>query len=319
MSNQKRCGFVDIFDTSKWTTFDEGVSFNTQRTILSLCGNDDQTICITITEAGKISFSHRVNNESISLYYSVNGVKSKVDCSREETCVRVEAGDAFCFIKHQHHCENKRYPRFCGKSCDDCAYIFDICFKGQRPCPTGCSSLIPFSSGPLLDGPSVTSQIPRIMGFGSSSTIAVDGSGEAIIPPQIGGFAFPVPFAGTIQNLEVGVEVFVTTVSNINLFGLQYDFTVLRAPSVPNNGIDHAAAPYASTSLVTSVKFGQVFSGTLIVAGTFRTSTNINLGSLVVAPGDRVAIRVKTTSQSDVSVVDVTQLSFHASLGYNRP
>jgi hypothetical protein len=152
------------------------------------------------------------------------------------------------------------------------------------------------------------------MGFGNHTVEVIDASGESTMPPEAGGFAFPIPFAGTVQNLQISVDLLVASVVSINTLGLQYDFTVFRAPSVPNNGIDHNSSPYVTTGLTSSVRFGAP--NTVIPAGTFRTATNINLGSLNVAAGDRIGIRVRTLALTDPSAADITQLSFSASLSY---
>ncbi|MCM3261696.1 MULTISPECIES: hypothetical protein [Bacillales] len=138
------------------------------------------------------------------------------------------------------------------------------------------------------------------------------------MPPEAGGFAFPIPFAGTVQDLQISVDLLVASEVSINTLGLQYDFTVFRAPSVPNNGIDHSSSPYLTTSLTSSVRFGAP--NTVITPGNptgFRTATNRNVGgSLVVAEGDRIGIRVRTLAETDPSAADITQLSFSASLSY---
>ncbi len=180
--------------------------------------------------------------------------------------------------------------------------------------PTGGSAIIPFSTGIILSGAAVVSAAPILMGFGSSTVEVINGSGESTSPPQAGGFAFPIPFPGTIQTLQVSADLLVASVVSINTLGLQYDFTVFVAPSAPNNGIDHIASPYVTTPLTTSVRFG--FPNTVITAGTFRTSTNINLGSVVVSAGDRVGVRVRTLQTTDPSAADITQLSFSATLSY---
>ncbi|WP_225442811.1 hypothetical protein [Paenibacillus lycopersici] len=152
------------------------------------------------------------------------------------------------------------------------------------------------------------------MGFGNHTVEVIDGSGESTMPPEAGGFAFPIPFAGTIQNLQISADLLVASVVSINTLGLQYDFTVFLASSVPNSGIDHSSSPYVTTPLTSSLRFG--FPNNIITAGTFRTATNINLGSLVVAAGDRIGIRVRTLESTDPSAADITQLSFSASLSY---
>jgi hypothetical protein len=155
------------------------------------------------------------------------------------------------------------------------------------------------------------------MGFGNHTVEVVDGSGESTMPPEAGGFSFPIPFAGTVQDLQISADLLVASVVAINTVGLQYDFTVFLAPSVPNNGIDHLSSSYVTTPLTSSLRFG--FPNTVITAGTFRTATNINIGGpLLVAAGDRIGIRIRTNPGTDVSAADITQLSFSATLSYTR-
>ena len=180
---------------------------------------------------------------------------------------------------------------------------------------TGSGGLIPFSTGVILSGATVVSAAPILMGFGNHTVEVIDGSGESTSPPEAGGFAFPIPYAGTIQNLQISADLLVASVVSINTLGLQYDFTVFLAPSVPNNGIDHLSSSYVTTPLTSSIRFG--FPNNVITAGTFRTATNINVaGSLVVAAGDRIGIRIRTFASTDPSAADITQLSFSASLSY---
>jgi hypothetical protein len=154
------------------------------------------------------------------------------------------------------------------------------------------------------------------MGFGNHAVEVIDGSGESTMPPEAGGFGFPVPFAGTITNLQVSADLLVASVTAINVIGLQYDFTVYVSSSVPNDGTDHLTPPYVTTPLTTSVHFG--FPNTVITAGSFRSATNINTGAIRVNPGDRVGIRVRTLGFTDASAADITQLSFSASFSYEQ-
>jgi hypothetical protein len=153
------------------------------------------------------------------------------------------------------------------------------------------------------------------MGFGNHTVEVIDAGGESTMPPEAAGFAFPIPFDGVVTNLQISADLLVASVAFINTVGLQYDFTVFRAPSAPNNGIDHIAANYVTTPLTSSVRFG--FPNTVITAGTFRAATNLNLGSLNVSAGDRIGVRVRTLQSTDASAADITQLSFSASLSYN--
>ncbi len=178
------------------------------------------------------------------------------------------------------------------------------------------SSLITFSTGPILSGASIVSFSPILMGFGNRTVETVNFSGESTMPPEVGGFSFPAPFTGTIKNLQVIADVFVSSVSSINTIGLQYDFTVFVAPSFPNNGIDHIASSYLTTPLTSSVRFG--FPNTIITAGTFRSATNINTGSITVNAGDRIGVRVRTLQNTDPSASDISQLSFSATITYSQ-
>ncbi len=174
--------------------------------------------------------------------------------------------------------------------------------------------LIPFSSGIILSGATVVSAAPILIGFGNRTVAVVNGSGESTMPPESGGFAFPVPFDGTIENLQISVDLLVASVVSINTQGLQYDFTLVRSPSFPNNGIDHLASGYMTTPMTASVRFG--FPNSIVTAGTFRTATASMAGPLAVNAGDRIGIRVRTLQSTDPSAADITQLSFSASLSY---
>ena len=179
---------------------------------------------------------------------------------------------------------------------------------------SGNGGLIQFSTGVILSGATVVSANPILMGFGSNAFEIVNGAGESTMPPQAGGFAFPVPFNGTIQNLQISADLLVASVASINVTGLQYDFTVFRAPSIPN-GIDQVASSYVTTALTSSVRFG--FPNTVVMAGTFRAATNVNLSTpLIVAAGDRIGVRIRTNAATDPAAADITQLSFSASLSY---
>ncbi len=159
------------------------------------------------------------------------------------------------------------------------------------------------------------SAAPVLLGFGNNSTEVIDGSGESTMPPEAGGFSFPVPFSGTIQNLQVSADLLVASVVSINTLGLQYDFEVFVAPSAPNNGIDHLSSPYVTTPLTTSVRFGSP--NNVVTAGTFRSATNINTGGITVNAGDRVGVRVRTLASTDPSAADITELSFSATISYS--
>jgi len=175
------------------------------------------------------------------------------------------------------------------------------------------ANIIAFSTGTILPGAAVVSAAPVLMGFGQSNVETINFGGESTMPPEAGGFAFPVPFDGTVQNLQVSADLLVASVVSINVNPLTYDFTVFRAPSIPNDGLAHLASPYVTTAVTTSVTFG--FPG-LVLPGNFYSATNFSPAPLVVAAGDRIGIRVRTRAASDASAADVTQLSFSATLTY---
>ncbi len=174
---------------------------------------------------------------------------------------------------------------------------------------------IPFSTGTILSGATVVSFAPVLMGFGSHAVEVIDFSGESTMPPQAGGFAFTIPFSGTIQNLQISADLLVASVASINVTPLTYHFQVFRSPSAPNDGIGHISSPYLTTALSSSVTIGGP--GSFVIPGTFYSATSINLGSLVVSAGDRIGVRIRTDPGSDPSAADITQLSFSASLFYS--
>ncbi len=182
------------------------------------------------------------------------------------------------------------------------------------PGANGSGGLIPFSTGIILVGAAVVSAEPVLMGFGNNTVEIINGSGESTMPPNAGGFAFPIPFDGIIENLQVSADLLVASVVSINTLGLQYDFTVFRAPSTPNDGVDHVASSYVTTPLTASLRFG--FPNNTITAGTFRAATNLVTGPLTVSVGDRIGIRIRTLGSTDPSAADITQLCFSATLSY---
>ena len=174
--------------------------------------------------------------------------------------------------------------------------------------------LIPFSTGPFLNGASVQSTVPILMGFGSQTVETIGPGGESTNPVEVGGFAFTIPHTGMIKSIQISADILVTSIVSINTIPVIYHFTVIRAPSVPNNGICHIASPYLTTPLKSSLTFGGPTN--TVLPGTYYNATNINPGSLAVTAGDRICVQVRTESASDPSTSDINQLSFSASLIY---
>ena len=175
--------------------------------------------------------------------------------------------------------------------------------------------IIPFSTGIVLYGASVTSPAPILMGFGNSTVEVINASGESTMPPEAGGFAFTVPFSGSIKNLQISADLYVGSLSAINVIPLVYEFTVHVSPSTPNNGIGHISSQYLTTPFSSTLTFGGPSNP--VTPGNFYSATNINLGSLTVNAGDRVGIRVRTVQSSNPAASDIQQLSFNASLFYS--
>jgi hypothetical protein len=154
--------FIGILDASKWSANDRSINFNSCRSILSFyeTANQIQTISITIAETGKITFSYEIENESSSLYYSINGIKTKINSDgkcEKNISVYVNKGDIFCFIRKQSR-PSKKCADGCNCDkflCND-VYIKQICFKYKQlcVCPTGPRGPTgPIGSGIAVTGP----------------------------------------------------------------------------------------------------------------------------------------------------------------------
>jgi hypothetical protein len=153
------------------------------------------------------------------------------------------------------------------------------------------------------------------MAFGASKFELIDGSGESTSVTDVGGFTFPVPFDGEIFNLQVSADLRTgSTVTSLNTVGIEYDYSVYKSPSVPNNGIDHAATNYTTTSLTSFVVFG--YPNNTLTANSFRSASNINTGTINVSAGDRIGVRIRTKASTDASASNVSQVTFSASISY---
>jgi hypothetical protein len=171
------------------------------------------------------------------------------------------------------------------------------------------------STGIIISGATVVSAAPILMGFGNHTVEVIDVFGESTMPPEAAGFAFPIPFNGTISNLQISADLLVASVASINVTPLTYVFTLFRAPSIPNNGISHVASSYVTTALNSSITFGGPLNPA--IAGTFYAASNLNvIGTFPVNAGDRIGIRIRTLESSDPSAADITQLSFNATISY---
>ena len=178
------------------------------------------------------------------------------------------------------------------------------------------STMVAFSTGPALTGSETTAD-SVIMGFGSHLVLDDGIAANAAIT---GGFAFPIGFQGFISGFEVSADLITSLagVTNINDTGLQYDFTVFRAPSVPNDGFSHISAPYEATGVQGNIFFG----GAEIPVAVLLTDTNYTATSLtdpseilLVEVGDRIGIVISTPSDVAASA-EVPTISLSSSFFY---
>ena len=219
--------------------------------------------------------------------------------------------------------------------CKKCNYQVCICHtrrshsRHERKCdPDTSYGLLTWASGVYsvnTDGdpivPIFTSTVPILLGDGEYVFENVDANYQSTDPVQVGGYSKPIPFDGRIKNLEVSMDIFVSTLdsdSNLNNLGEQYDFTILVSRSPPNNGTDHPTYPYLTIPLVTSLRFGLAAGNPNVTTPSFRAASNINLSSYQVYAGDRVGIRVQANPAYDAAAVDISRLSFQVSLAYER-
>jgi hypothetical protein len=182
--------------------------------------------------------------------------------------------------------------------------------------PTGPTTPFVFSSGVVLSGAAVTSAAPILLGFGNNAVETINvGTGESTLPPEAGGFAFPIPSQRTFTTLTVSADLLATTAASINSIGLQYDFSVFVSAAPNLLGNDGTTIPYTTTLATAPVKFG-FLAGTTVTPGTYRTSVNVVTITppLVVSAGTRMGVRVRTLQSVDASAANVTSLSFSASL-----
>lgn len=196
--------------------------------------------------------------------------------------------------------------------------------SGGNTGPSGISGgRFPFSTGTIATS-AITNAIPRVLGFGNSRVETIgapfDFTGESTIPQEIDQYAIPLPYPGTLHDLEISGGIHVTTVFAGE--AVIYNVTVLRQTGGLNDGnayfigFDPLIVPALSYQLTT-------FSSTLTFPQALTTPGNVNLaatnlafGPLVVAAGDRIALRiiVQVGTPADVGLID--RLGFAGSISY---
>ena len=205
--------------------------------------------------------------------------------------------------------------------------------QGQTGSPGVSMGIVSFSSGiPPIEAseflpvnPISLLPIYLLLGPGAVSTLeVVDIDGNSTNPTQSGAFSFPVPFDGTIQNLQVSADITLVSTVLINTAPLTYNFVVFSSPNTGNdNGSDQPSSQiaYTDTSLTTSVTFGGNPLNPIVILPpatlAYRKSTNItsSLDIINVTAGTRVGIRVFVTTDL-INLDDLGGLSLSASFNY---
>jgi hypothetical protein len=155
------------------------------------------------------------------------------------------------------------------------------------------------------------------MGFGGSRVYTIgtpfDFTGESTIPQEIGQYAIPIPFPGTIQNLEVGGDIFVTATIVADVI---FEFQLLRAAAGSNNaGLSFITTNPAQYYVLTGYTSTLTFSAAS-TAPVELSATNLNVGTFPVNAGDRIALRIIVQQGSPADVAQITRLGFNASVTY---
>jgi len=145
-----------------------------------------------------------------------------------------------------------------------------------------------FSSG-ALPGPNVpqlgSSGVNGIvLGMGTSYQVVTGGPIGPIA--AVGGFSIPIPAAGTIDNLQVSVDV---TAPATPEAAIEWNFEIYRAAgNNPNIGVGAASSDYIATGLSC-----QVMLSSDGASNTQYTTTKLQPSSPVaVNPADRLVMRV---------------------------
>jgi hypothetical protein len=165
--------------------------------------------------------------------------------------------------------------------------------------------LIPFSSGVIVPA-SVTSASPIVMGFGSNRVIAPAATDFTIMISQ---YAFTIPVAGTLRDLQVSVDA--QYIANTALAPLRYSFAIITSPCVAT--IPPLAAPYTLSSLVAQADFPAATTTSFPVTQVLA-SCGHGIGPIVVAAGTRVALRVDASLPSPQTGID--SIAFLASVRF---
>ena len=172
--------------------------------------------------------------------------------------------------------------------------------RGIQGIPIG--SLIPFSSG-IIANSSVTTSPPVVMGFGSNTVVTTISS-----PIMFGQYAFSVPLAGFLSNLQASVDAHFAPNTAQDL--LTYTFTILDSPCT---GLTAPTNTYAPTLLSADATFPAVTTITY-PAGQYVSTSGNNTSSIPVAQGDRIVLQI-TSNQGTPPAIDA--IGFNGGVFYS--
>jgi len=154
----------------------------------------------------------------------------------------------------------------------------------------------------------VTSTSDVAIGFAANRVLANSVTGTMV---QSGQYAFTVPLAGFISNLQASVDVH--AVPNTAQALLTYTFTVQRSTCIASAG-GQTMIPYTSPLMSAAVTFGPItttdFPTGQYLSNTAATAT----GAVPVAQGDRLVVTVTSNQATTPPALD--ELGLNASLLY---
>ncbi len=179
---------------------------------------------------------------------------------------------------------------------------------GGLPFPSAVQSIVPFSSGvvTVADLPA-GAFLPAngvVMAFGNSSAV----NGTTAVAFTQSAFAFDVPHAGRLANLQVSVDpMYLVSVAGT---AFPFTFTVIRSSCVNGVVTAYSATPLTATATITSPGTGALTQGP---AGCGASAAGV---SIPVAQGDRITILITSTAGAAIIPATIPNLAFSAGIMY---
>jgi hypothetical protein len=174
--------------------------------------------------------------------------------------------------------------------------------------------LIPFSSGIVVPA-SITTTSPIVLGFGSNQVIAAPGlAGPPATTSDLMAtqFAFSIPAAGTLQNLQVSVDThFAPTTGQASL---TYTFTLYVSSSTNGSPGPDLINAYVTTGLSASATF-PASTTTTFPTGAYLTASGNGIGPVSVSTADRIVLYIVSNQATTPPAID--QIAFSASVSYS--